>query len=178
MKAPFSAVVLFMLAPCVAFGARATVPKRAPEIQKLGYYVGSWEGHGETKAGPFSPAGTLWSKQTCEWFKGGFQVVCRGEEHGPTGLRAFLNLLSYDQAARSYAQYSISSRGESEYDQGGSLVGNKLIWVIEQGSRGKSAKFRYTEVHVSPVLYTYRAEISLARGSWTTLATGYIKKVR
>src|SRR5579885_3040292 len=100
MKAPFSAVVLFMLAPCVAFGARATVPKRAPEIQKLGYYVGSWEGHGETKAGPFSPAGTLWSKQTCEWFKGGFQVVCRGEEHGPTGLRAFLNLLSYDQIGR------------------------------------------------------------------------------
>jgi hypothetical protein len=64
------------------------MPKPAPEIQKLGCYVGSWEGHGETKAGPFGPAGKLSSEQTCEWFKGDFQVVCRGEEHGPTGTRA------------------------------------------------------------------------------------------
>jgi hypothetical protein len=64
------------------------MPKPAPEIQKLGCYVGSGEGHGETKAGPFGPAGKLSSEQTCEWFKGDFQVVCRGEEHGPTGTRA------------------------------------------------------------------------------------------
>jgi hypothetical protein len=154
------------------------MPKPSPEIQKLGYYAGSWEGHGETKASPFGPAGKLASEQTCKWFEGGFQVVCRGEEHGPTGTRAFLNLLSYDQTARSYAQYSISSRGESEYDQGGSLVGNKLTWVLEHDAGGKPAKFLYTEVHVSPVLYTYQAEVSLDGGSWRTLATGKIKKIK
>ena len=178
MRTSFGAIVLLLLAPCVASGQTAPMPKPAPEIQKLGYYVGTWQGHGDTKAGPFGQAGKLSSEQTCEWFRGAFQVVCRGEEHGPTGTRAFLNLLSYDQTERSYSQYSISSRGENEYDQGGSLVGNTLTWVLEQDAGGKPAKLRYTEVHVSAVLYTYRAEISLAGGPWTTLATGEIKKVK
>jgi hypothetical protein len=178
MKAPLSALALLVLAPCIAAGETAPVPKTAPEVQKLGYYVGAWVGHGETKAGPLGLAGKLSSEQTCEWFTGGSQVVCRGEEHGPTGTRAFLNILSYDQAARSYAQYSISSRGEAEYDRGGSLVGNKLTWLLEQDAGGKPAKFRYTEIHVSPVLYTYQADVSLNHGPWTTLATGEIKKVK
>jgi len=173
MRAPLAAAILLLSPPCLA--ADQSMPKPGPEVQKLGYYVGSWEGHGETKAGPFGPAGKLSSKQTCDWFPGGFQVVCRGEEHGPTGARNFLNLLSYDEKARSYTQYSISSRGETEYDPGGSLVGNTFL---QQGLGGKHAKFRYTEVHVSPALYTYKAEVSLDGGPWSVLATGEIKRVK
>ncbi len=176
MRSQLAAAVMLISAPSLALAE--TAPKPGPESQKLGYYVGSWVGHGNTKAGPFGPAGKLSSEQTCERFPGGFQVVCRGEEHGPTGTRNFLNLLNYDQQAGSYTQYSISSRGESEYDRGGSLVGNTLSWLMEQDAGGKPAKLRYTEVHVSPVLYTYQAEVSLNGGPWTVLATGEIKKVK
>lgn len=68
--------------------ATAQQPKPGPEVQRLGYYLGSWRGEGETKGGPFGPAGKLSSTTTCEWFAGGFQLVCRGEERGPTGKRA------------------------------------------------------------------------------------------
>ena len=70
-----------------------------PEVQRLAYYLGTWRGEGETKSGPFGPAGKLSSTITCDWFAGGFHLVCRGEEKGPTGKRTFLNILAYDEKA-------------------------------------------------------------------------------
>jgi len=175
MRSPLVAVVLLLAVPAWA----ETAPKPAPGLAALGYYVGAWKGHGETKAGPLGKAGRLSSEQTCEWFTGKLQVVCRGEEHGPTGTRAFMAIKSYDGQARTYTEYSISNRGESEYDRGGALSGNTMAWLLEQDAGGgKRARYRYTEVRVSPVLYTYKAELSLDGGPWTVLASGEIKKVR
>jgi hypothetical protein len=180
MKTPRTAAVVLVLSSCCTFAMAGTSkqPKPGPEVQKLGYYAGSWEGHGETKGGPFGAAGKLSSKMTCNWFAGGFQVVCRGEENGPTGTRGFLNILSYDQKAKTYTEYSISSFGESEYDQGGSYIGNKLTFFVNEDAGGKPAKFRYTEAHVSPRLYTYRAEVAVAGKPWRVLAEGKITKLR
>jgi hypothetical protein len=180
MKTSIRAIVFLLLAPCVAVGQAQTdqTSKPGPEVQKLGYYVGTWKGQGETKGGPFGPAGKLSSQMTCEWFAGGFQVVCRGEETGPTGKRAFLNILSYDQEKRAYTQYSISSFGESEYDQGGSFVGDKLTFLLDEDAGGKPAKIRYTEVHMSPGLYTYEAEAAVGGGPWMTIAQGKITKIK
>lgn len=149
-----------------------------PQIGKLGYYVGTWEGHGQTKGGPFGAAGKLSSKQTCSWFAGGFQVVCRGEEHGPSGNRQFLNILAYDENAKTYTEYSVSSFGEAEYDQGGSFAGGKLTFHLSQNVAGKPVRFRYTENHLSPVLYTYRAEVAMNGKPWTELAEGEIRKTK
>ena len=154
------------------------VEKPGPKVQKLGYYIGTWEGHGETKSGPLGPAGKLSSHMTCRWFAGGFQVICEGQENGPTGKRGFLNILGYDEEAKAYTEYSISSMGESEYDPGGSLVGNRLTFLVEADAGGKPTKFRYTEVHVSPALLTYQAEMTVGDGSWSELAQGEIRKVK
>jgi hypothetical protein len=180
MKALIPAVVFPLLASCLVLGQAQTeqTPKPGPEVLKLGYYVGTWKGEGETKEGPLGTAGKLSSSMTCEWFTGGFQVVCRGEETGPTGKRAFLNLLSYDQEKKAYTEYSISSFGESEYDSGGSFIGDKLTFLIDADAGGKPAKVRYTEVHSSPDFYTYQAEGSLGGGPWTTIGVGKITKVK
>lgn len=179
MKTLISAPVFLSLA-CLAFGQAPTeqTPKPGPEVQKLGYYLGTWKGEGETKDRPFGPAGKLSSSMTCEWFTGGFQVVCRGEETGPTGKRAFLNILSYDQEKKAYNEYSISSVGESEDDRDGALVGDKLTFLINGDSGGKPAKFQYTEVRLSPDLFTYQAEASVDGGPWTTIAEGKITKIK
>ena len=179
MKMPFALACLLLSAPSLAVAQEQAAPAPGPEVQALNYYAGSWEGHGETLAGPFGEAGALSSHMTCDWFAGGFQMVCNGEETGPTGTRGFLNIKGYDGAARAYTEYSISSRGESEYSQGGSLVGDTLTWLLEQDAGGgRRARIRYTEVHVSPVRMTYQAEISVDGQPWSTLAQGEIARVR
>src|SRR4029434_3328499 len=102
-------------------------------------------GEGETKSSPMGPAGKLSSTVTCDWFAGGFHLVCRGEEKGPTGGRTFLNLLPYHEKAQAYTAYGISSLGESEYSTGGSIVGNKRTFVKDLGSHveGKPTQLRY-----------------------------------
>jgi hypothetical protein len=160
--------------------ATAEQPKPGPEVQRLAYYLGTWRGEGETKGGPFGPAGKLSSTITCDWFAGGFFLVCRGEERGPTGKRTFLNTLAYDEKAKAYTEYGISSLGDSEYSTGGSIVGNKRTFVkdLDSGVEGKPIKLRYTEVQVSPTSYTYQAEASKDSGQWTVIAEGKITKVR
>lgn len=161
-------IILLPLVTSLAFAQAQTdqPPKPGPEIQKLAYYVGTWKGEGELKASPFGPGGKLSSSQTCEWFAGEFQVLCRGEENGPSGKRAFLNILAYD------------ADGESEYTKGGSFAGNKLTFVWDGDAGGKPAKFRYTEEQVSPTLYSYKAEVSLGSEPWTVIGEGKITKVK
>src|SRR5215475_7902124 len=163
-------------------GQPATAQQSKPglEVQRLAYYLGTWRGEGETKGGPFGAAGKLSSTITCDSFAGGFHVVCRGEERGPTGKRTFLNILAYDEKAKAYTEYGISSLGESEYSTGGSIVGNKRTFVkdLDTDVKEKPIKLRYTEVQMSPTLYTYQAEASKDGGPWTVIAEGKITKVR
>jgi hypothetical protein len=179
MKSPFAFALMLLSVPTLALAQPAAepAPGPGPEIREMGYYAGSWEGHGETLAGPFGEAGALSSHMTCEWFTGGFQMVCRGEETGPSGARGFLNIKSWDEVTRTYSEYSVSSLGESEYSRGGTLDGNRLTWTIEQDLGGTPTRIRYTEVRVSPVLMTYQAEISVDGQPWSTLARGEIAKV-
>jgi uncharacterized protein DUF1579 len=164
--------------------AMSSTPTPRSEIEakhltnRLAYYLGTWRGEGETKGGPFGAAGKLSSTITCDWFAGGFHLVCRGEERGPTGKRTFLNILAYDEKANAYTEYGISSLGESEYSTGGSMVGNKRTFIKDLDSNGKPTKLRYIEVQVSPTFYTYQAEASIDGGPWTVIADGKITKVR
>src|SRR5215475_7907126 len=163
-------------------GQPATAQQSKPglEVQRLAYYLGTWRGEGETKSSPIGPAGKLSSTMTCDWFAGGFHLVCRGEESGPAGERKFLNIVAYDEKAKAYTEYGISSLGESEYSTGDSMVGNKLTFVKNLGSDvgGKPTKIRYIEVQVSPTSYTYQAGTRPRWGSWTLIAEGKYTKVR
>lgn len=164
----------------VAFGQAPTAaqPKPGPEVERLAYYLGTWTGEGEAKSGPFGPAGKLSSTTTCEWFAGGFHLVCRGEERGPTGKRTFLNIRGYDEKTKAYTEYGISDFGESEYNTGGSIVGNKRTFVFDTDLGAKPTQLRYVEVQASPTLFTYRAEASIDGGPWTVIAEGKVTKVR
>src|SRR5262245_21236732 len=173
-----SLTLLIVAHAAAGHAATAQLPMPGPEVQKLGYYLGTWRGEGETFAGPFGPAGKLSSTTTCEWFAGGFQLVGRGEEKGPTGTRTFLNIRAYDEAAKAYTEYGISSLGDAEYDTGGSIVGNKKTFIVNSEGEGKPVKLRYTEVLVSPMLFTYRAEASVDGAPWTTIAEGKVTKVK
>lgn len=54
-------------------------PKPEPELQKLAYFAGKWASEGEMKPSSFGPGGKFTFIQTCEWFAGGFALVCHSE---------------------------------------------------------------------------------------------------
>ncbi len=177
MRRTICLAAALLAAPSLAV-AQPQSPRRSAAVNKLGYYIGTWAGHGETKGGPLGSAGKLASRQTCNWFAGRFQVICHGEEQGPSGKRQFLNVLAYDDTSSAYTEYSVSSRGEAEYDRGGSLVGRTLMFIVDSDADGKPAKFRYSETHVSQNRYTYRAEVVVDGGKWSELAQGEIVRVK
>ncbi len=90
-----------------------------------------------------------------------------------------MNTLAYDEKAKGYIEFGISSVGESEYSTGGSLDGNKLTFVkeLEGDAKSQPVKVRYTETQVSPKYYTYRAEASQDGGPWMVIAEGKYTKV-
>lgn len=162
--------LIFLAASAQSQGSQAPEPPSG--VAPLGYYVGSWQGHGEIGGEKLA------SSFTCEWFSGGFQVICRGNESGPSGKRAFINIKSFDETGKSYSEYSASSMGETEYDRGGTLSGNTLVYLIDQDLGGKPARIRYTETRLSADVMTYRAEASIDGAPWKDMARGEIRKLR
>jgi hypothetical protein len=178
MKKLLIIVFIALAVPCLAFGQAQTAqpPKPGPEVQKLAYFLGTWKGEGEIKAGPLGPAAKLSGTTTCEWFAGGFHVVCRRESTGE-GKRTQLEILAYDAEAKAYTYYGINSFGESHSSKG-SLAGNTWTWLRDGKVAGKPAKFRETEEQVSPTSQTFKIEYSVAGGPWTVVVEGKATKVR
>ena len=100
-------------------------------------------------------------------------MVCRGEERGPTGKRTFLNILAYDEKAKAYTEYGISSLGESEYSTGGSIAGNKRTFVkdLDSDVKGMVTKLRYIEVQVYRALLESNAAFFAAQMTAMDTAT-------
>jgi len=179
MKTLLVIIAVALAVPCLAFGQPQTAqpPNPGPEVQKLAYTVGTWKVEGETKAGPFGPAGKFSGTDTCEWFAGGFHMVCRGEGTGPEGKTTDLVILAYDVEAKAYTYHYISSRGESGSSKG-SLTGGTWTWLWDGKAVGKPAKYRLTEVEVSPTSSTFKLESSVAGGPWTVIEEGKSTKVK
>ena len=89
------ALVLALSAGVAFAEAPGEAPKPGPEHKKLGYFVGKWTSEGVVKANPFMPEGTFSAADTCEWFEGGFAVVCRSEGKGPAGPAKSLAIMGY-----------------------------------------------------------------------------------
>ena len=103
MKRSVLIVLLLMLAaPCLAFGQAQTAPppKPGPEVQRLGYFVGTWKFDGETL---LDPKGKYGGTLTFEWFPGGFSVVGKSEGVGVSGgPMNELGILGYSATEKLY----------------------------------------------------------------------------
>jgi len=169
--------VLLALCGAVAAQAPGEASKPGPEVQKLGYFVGSWKFEGEAKPGEFGPGGTFSGEETCEWFAGGFQVVCHSSETSTMGTSKGLSIQAYDPEAKGYTFYMINSRGENVFGKG-QLAGNTMNVSWEGTMGGKPAKIRGAMVQESPTAYTFKMEGSLADGPWVVIAEGKETKIK
>jgi hypothetical protein len=153
--------------------APAGKPAPGPENRKLGFFVGKWSAAGDLKPSPFMPGGKINSQDTCEWFDGGFAVVCHYNGIGPMGATKGLGILGYDAEEKMYTYYSLDSgpRSMTTVPQGTEKDGT---WVYNDESRlgGKMVRSRYTITETSPTSYSYKWEILGEDGAWQTILMG------
>ncbi|MGH8245166.1 MAG: DUF1579 family protein, partial [Gammaproteobacteria bacterium] len=125
--------------------------------------------------GPFGPGGKTTSTDTCEWFTGGFQLVCRGQGTGPLGSMSTIGVMAYSQADKAYTFYGLDSLGMSELSKG-NKAGDTWIFTATSAFGGQTFRSRYTIVETSPRSYTFRWESSPDGATWSTLMEGKATK--
>lgn len=168
----FLAGTALLLAGAVAAPAQEA-PKPGPEHQKLGYYVGEWKSEGELKANPVMPAGKYTSEDECEWFEGGFAVVCESEGSGPMGKTKGLALMGYNTEDKVYTYYGVDNSGMVMSTVAkGTVEGDTWTYTDEGKMGGKLIKSRYTLKQASPTEYSFKWEMQGDDGKWATLMEG------
>lgn len=136
------------------------------EHKKLGVFVGTWNDEAEIKPGPLSPGGKMSLTETCEWFTGGFSIVCHTETTGFMGDLRTLSVLSYDPEEKVYRFYELNSMGRSSTAKG---IVNGDTWTFDGESKmgNKLIRSRLTIKIPSPDSAVMRSEMSVDGGPWT-----------
>ena len=173
-KKSFALAACLVLTSGLSFAqAPGEKPAPGPEHKKLGYFVGKWTTTGEMKPSPFMPGGKMTSNDICEWFEGGFAVVCRYEGKGPTGPTKGLGILGYSTDEKAYTYYGLDNSPMTMASvPRGTVQGGTWIYNDESKMGGKPVKSRYTIKEVSPTSYTFKWETQGEDGAWQTVMEG------
>jgi hypothetical protein len=166
---------MFCLAQAAAQQSQA--PKPGPEHQKLGYFVGTWTSTGEIKPSPFGPGGKMTSNDTCEWFQGGFAVVCRSQGTTPMGPMKSLAILGYNAEEKVYTYYGVDNSPMNMASvPKGTVEGDTWTYNDESMMGGKKVKSRYLIKTASPTSYSFKFEMEQEPGKWTQVMEGTTTK--
>ena len=176
MRAIASIAVALVLASS-GLAAQATKPTPGPEHKRIAFFAGQWKFEGEAKESPLGPGGKFTGTETCEWFAGGFQLVCRSKGTGPKGPMTGMAIMSYDAARKAYTYYALSSLGDNIFVRG--QVQDKIwTWSDEATIEGKKVKFVATITEETPSSSSFKLETSVDGGPMTVVETGKSTKVK
>ncbi len=167
------AICLLLSAGLTLAQAPGEMPKPGPEHKKLGYFVGKWTAEGEMKPNPFMPAGKFTSHDACEWFEGGYAVVCRYEGKGPMGPTKGLGIMGYSTEEKAYTYYGLDNTAMAMSSvPRGTVQGATWVYDDEGKMGGKMVKSRYTIKETSPTSYTFKWDMLGEDGAWKTIVEG------
>jgi Protein of unknown function (DUF1579) len=175
------------LATCVALvgaGLVASAVAQPPakpgaEHKRLEYFVGKWTTEGKMESGPMGPGGTMTSNDTCEWYEGGFAVVCRSEGKTPMGPMKSLGIISYSPETKTYTYYGVDNSGMTMTSVPQGTVQGKAWTFTDEGMMGgQKMKSRVTITEVSPTEQHFKMEIQGTDGKWMQLMESTGKKMK
>ena len=173
------AAFTLLLAPALLNAQTAAQPPRpGPEVQKLAMFAGRWTSTGDMKPGPMGPGGKMTSTSTCEWFSGGFYLVCRSTGTTPGGPMQGLGILGYSSERQRYTYYGIDNSGMPAEPAYAQVTGDTWTWEGEAKMGGQPVKSRYTIKIVSADEYSWKYEMSVGAAPMTLMAEGTDKKMK
>lgn len=157
-------VVSFAWVAAVLAQAPAGPPQPGPEHKRLGALVGTWKDEGDMKPSAFGPAGKFTSTETCEWYAGGFFVVCHADYAGSMGEGKGLSIYGYNKADKLYTYYAINSLGDTESAKG-TVQGDTWTWHGESKIDGKLIQGQFVYKELSPDSAAMKYEVSVDGGA-------------
>jgi hypothetical protein len=168
MRGRFRALTLLAATSVVGVQvARSQAPQPSAEHKQLGFFVGKWTVEGELRAGPMGPGGKFTSSDTCEWFEGGFSVVCRGEGKMPAGPSRSIGILGYSAEEKVYTYYGVDNSNMTMATvPRGTRQGDTWTYTDESTMGGAKVKSRVIIKELSPTAYTFRMEFEGPDGKW------------
>jgi Protein of unknown function (DUF1579) len=170
--------LLLMLGILVPIAAQVTSahalqkPQPGPEHQRLEFFVGRWQVEAEDESG-----GKFKALNTCEWFEGHFQVICRSDVTSPDGSSKELEVLTYDAGSAAYTSYNIGSFGQSAFATG-KLEGKTWQWRGEPPTKGKKTRLDFSWTETSADSYTFKVLVSVEGGPPKTVIQGKATRMK
>jgi hypothetical protein len=178
MHKPIIAATLFALSGLAALSQTATpTPQPGPEHQRLAYLVGKWNSEAEMKPGAFGPGGHMTFTQDCDWYSGGFAVVCHSVSNWAGGAVKALSITSYDPGEKRYVYFETNTSGENVFAKG-TIDGPTWTWLGESRMGGKLLRNRFILKEVPPDVATYTDEIADGDGPWAEVMHGKQTRVK
>ena len=151
------------------------IPKPAPALRKLDYFVGSWSTEGEIKPGPLGSGGTFKGTNQVRWMDGAFFLVTHSEFSGAMGKGAETAYMGYDSNDEMYTYDSFNTLGEADHAKG-NLDGDTWTWRSETRIGAQAMKGRLTSKVLSATAYNFKFEVSPDGTTWTTVLEGKATK--
>jgi len=150
-----------------------------PEQKRLGYFVGKWTADGDIKPGPMGPGGKMTSSDDCQWFEGGFSVICRSEGKTPAGPSKSIGILGYSPEEKVYTYYGVDNTSMTMASvPKGTVQGDTWIYHDEGTMGGQRFKTRVTIKELSPTAYTFKMEMQGPDGKWMPMMESKNTKVQ
>ena len=150
---------MFGLSYMLSSVAASQVQPRPAEVQRLQFYVGSWDEAGEMRDDPNKSFQPIAGGETCKWAAGGYAVVCEEKTEGAGGGWEGVYILSYDAGGRQYHVYGTEKPGNAIHAVG-RLDGDRWIWVTDPAPDG--SRVRYTFVPAGAGARTLTVETGVA----------------
>ena len=179
MRRAIAWFVVILLSSAAGLVAQAPPQKPGPEHRKLDYFVGKWTSTGEMKASPMGPAGKLSMNDTCEWFQGGFAVVCNSQGTSPSGPTKSIGVMGYNMDQKMYTYYGLDNTAMSMTTVAkGAVQGDTWTYNDEGTMGGQPYKARFVMKVVSPTSYTYKYEVLGPDKKWMPIMEGTSTKAK
>ena len=161
-------LALTLVSEITVVAQQPVTPQPSPAHKKLAAFVGTWKDEAEIKPSPLGPGGKMSLTETCNWFTGGFSIVCYSESTGVMGELKALTVFTYDPEEKVYRLYEFNSVGRSGAAKG-TVDGDTWTFDGESKMGDKLIKTRSTIKILSPDSAVMKSEVSVEGGPMTLL---------
>lgn len=147
------------------------------EIAALAPLVGKWAIEGDIVIDPKGTKAAMKAEQGCDWFAGGYGVVCRTHSIlGELPPIESLGVMLYDTGRKAYVNAAVGSAKDTAGTARIDVKPGSFVFASEFLLEGKLAKDRMTLSNMTAEGGTWKYELSLGGGPYAPAGEGKYRK--